>query len=427
MSVKPRIGLTQKQKLTLTPAMRSALSLLRMPTDQLIEEIAREAAENPFLEVRESATGSAYDFALATVAGRDSLSVSLARQIDLQRLDGDTRKLAHFLIFQLREDGYLDVALEDLARDHALALAGLQNALTALQRCEPTGVGARNLAECLLLQLIDRGYQVAQAQGIVAHLEDFAEDRLNRVMRTLSLSREQVVRISRDVRSLVPEPVAGDSGWVIPRVPELLAEVSRDGRIEISLNPEALPTVTLLDIGRGRHDSEALRLCYDRALNVTRGLSARAATLLRIGQQIVQSQSGFFLSNHMTIRPESRAAAAAAMGMHASTFGRALAGKSLAVEGKVFALSHFFSRALPAAGGAVSAFDVQVRLRAIIAAEDRRSPLADTAICGQLQHEGVDIARRTVAKYRKCMRIPSSFERRRRNLSEPAGSNAKPK
>ena len=136
MSVRPRIGLLQrqKQKLTLTPAMRSALSLLRMPTDQLTEEIAREVAENPFLEMGEPAQGSAFDLALSVVTGQDSLSVSLAHQIDLQKLEPETRAAAAFLISHLREDGYLDISLAELSDAHDLPLGLLESGLEALHR-----------------------------------------------------------------------------------------------------------------------------------------------------------------------------------------------------------------------------------------------------------------------------------------------------
>lgn len=327
----------------------------------------------------------------------------------------------------MREDGYLDTSLGELSQSHDLSLAGLEAGLAALHRCEPTGVGARDLAECLRLQLIEKGYAPQMAEAIVRHLEDFADDRLDRVIRALGLTHDEAGRIANDIRSLSPRPMAPESDWIIPRVPELMVDLGRDGQIAVSLNREALPVVSLTDLGTHSRDSVEMQICFDRARYLTRGLAARAVTLLRIGRHIVDTQSAFFLNNHLTIRPESRAEAAAALDMHPSTFGRALAGKALVAGGKVYALAQFFSRAVVTANGSVSTFDVQARLRGLIAAEDRHAPLADETICAQLKNEGVDIARRTVAKYRKCMRIPPSFERRRRNLSEPAGSHAKSK
>jgi RNA polymerase sigma-54 factor len=124
-----------------------------------------------------------------------------------------------------------------------------------------------------------------------------------------------------------------------------------------------------------------------------------------------------------TIHPENQAKSAAILGIRPSNMGRALTGKALTSGGKTYALAQFFARALPTANGTASALDTQARLRRMIAAEDRRIPLADEAICAPLRNEGVDIAGRSVAKYRKCISIPSSFKRRRRNLSEPSRSD----
>jgi len=418
MSATLRLQLRQKQKLGLTPALRGSLELLRMPTDMLNDEIAREATENPFLEVRQPGKGGGFDFALATVAGDESLSVSLARQIDLQHLDGPTRAAALFLVGQLREDGYLDISLTELAADTGLMPALLERGLDALHRCEPTGVGARDLAECLTLQLIDMGYAPPLAAAITAHLDDFAANQFGRAARHLGLPLREIKKIGRDIRGLSPHPVSERLTPIVARVPELLVERGRDGGLGVSLNPDALPTVAVVGIGPAGTDSHELRHYLDRAANLTRSIRARGQTLLRIGRHIVERQSGFFLHSPATILPESRAEAAVALGMHASTFGRALAGKALAIDGKVHALAEFFSRALPTTGGAISAHDIRIRIRALILAEDSNAPLADDTICSHFKKEGVDIARRTVAKYRKCMRIPTSFERRRRSWAE---------
>lgn len=303
MPAKPRIGLHQQQLLKLTPGMRSSLSLLRMPADQLIEEISREAAENPFLVVRHRISVSAYEVALATVAGQDSLSVSLAHQIDLQRLEDDARAAAFFLITQLREDGYLDTSLPELARDISMPLALLERGLAALQRCEPTGVGARNLAECLELQLVEKRYDPAQARAIVGRLEDFAQNRLARVAKDLGLSKDHVARIARDIRDLTPAPVADERAIVVARIPDLLIE-RQDGTLTLSLNPDAYPRISLARISPATLDSPELRQCYDRARNLARGVSSRNATLLRIGRHIVDAQASFFLIGPTTLNPE---------------------------------------------------------------------------------------------------------------------------
>ena len=427
MSLAPHIVLQQRQRLALTPSMRSALAILRMPTDQLCDEIIREAADNPFLDLTYAPRGKAHDIALATTAAVPGLSVSLVRQIDLQRLTPAVRDAAVFLVGQLRQDGYLDVTLPDLAADAGMNLTELESGLVALQRCEPTGVGARDLAECLALQLTDMGYASDLSQAVVRQLENFAEDRIARIMHSLGLSRAEVTDIARDIRSLTPTPVSIEDEVIMPRIPELLAERKGDGTLGIALNPDALPRLALTDLGGGLRDSPQMKLCLIQARSLTRGLAARSLTLLRIGRHIVDGQAGFFRNSTPTIVPESQKAAALSMNMHPSTLGRALAGKSLSFAGKTHALAQFFSHAVPSADGAISAFDIQARIRRRIKAEDCHSPLSDDAICADLNNEGVDIARRTVAKYRKCMRIPSSYNRRLRNSSDAVASQAKQK
>lgn len=421
MAVSPRLELRQRQTLALTPAMRTSLGMLRLPTDLLAEELSREAAENPYLELRLPSNGGAYEYATETVAGREGLMVSLIRQIDLQRLDPDVRRGAFVLITELRSDGYLDATLEEIAADHALPLPDLERGLKALQSCEPTGVAARTLEECLALQLIERGYAHARAAAIVARLDKFSDNRVRHLSIELGCDAAELSRIADDLRSLTPTPVIEEANTSALRPPELSVVKRADGTLDVVTTSGVLPEVELSDLPRPAGESSELRALAERARLITHALAARAATLLRIGCYIVASQPEFFLKNPASLQPQSRAATAAALGIHVSTLSRALAGKALTFEGKSLALSLFFSRALPTASGTVSAYDVMARIRRLIAAEDAAQPVADEAICTQLQKEGVDIARRTVAKYRKCMRIPSSSKRRRRTSSEAIG------
>ncbi len=402
--------------------MRMSLGVLRLPTDLLAEELSREAGENPYLELRLPSTGGAFAYATETVADRDSLMVYLARQIDLQKLDPDVRRCALVLVTELRNDGYLDMPLEEIAQDHDLSLAGLERGLTALQSCEPTGVGARTLEECLALQLIDKGYSATDAGAIVAHLDKFADNRLHRLEAYLGCSAADLTRIANDLRSLTPTPVVEEPDNAAMCLPELAVVRDQDGMLDVVPTSGALPQITLSDLPRPSVESPELRALAERATLLTHALAARATTLLRIGRNIVAAQPDFFLENAASLRPQSRAEAAKALGIHVSTLARALMGKALTFEGKSYDLSQFYSRALPTSSGTVSAYDVMARIRRLIAAEDCTSPLADEAICAHLQKEGVDIARRTVAKYRKCMRVPSSSKRRRRTSSDGIGS-----
>ncbi|MCU9848165.1 hypothetical protein OEZ60_09105 [Defluviimonas sp. WL0024] len=418
MALTARLDLAQRQRLAVSPQLRQSLAILRLPTAALAEEIAREAAENPFLTVADPGTGSsAYDYALATTAATESLVESLHRQIALQRLGSVEQAAALYLVGELREDGYLDQPLGELADATGLPRAILEAGLAALQRCEPAGIGARTLAECLELQLAEAGLERSLARAVALRIDDFALERWARLGRELGLAPAELTRISGLLRGLSSAPVRDDRDMVAMIVPELVVETGPQGQISVVPVHSAFPRLGVLDARRDTLDTDALRALYDRASLMARGVAARSETLLRIGRFIATTQSAFFLGSHDTIRPVTRAEAAAALSMHGSTLGRALAGKALMAGNRVYPLSHFFSRALNGPDGRVSPFDVQRRMRELIAAESADAPLADEVICAQLRREGVDIARRTVAKYRKCMRIPSSFGRKRRKVS----------
>lgn len=418
MATKSGIGLGQRQGIILSEAMRQSLALLRLPTAAAAEAILREAEENPFLVVDHVGGGpSAYDYALDTRAAVESLGERLRRQIALQRLDGATEAAALYLVGELREDGYLDVALAEVAAETGAPQAVLEAGLAALQACEPAGVGARDLAECLALRLADAGLDRMLAEACAQHLDDFAEERWARLAKSLGQPQVMLERIAALLRGFGSAPVRDEGGWVATLVPELAVEIGPQGMLSVTLLPGTLPACSVMAVSRVTLQGETLRALHDRAGRMAAAIGSRRETLMAIGGFIAETQPAFFLGRHDTVAPVSRAEAAASLAIHPTTLGRALAGKALRAGNQIYPLGMFFSRSLPGPDGAVSSFDIQQRIRAMIAEESATAPLADEDICAQLHKEGVDIARRTVAKYRKCMRIPSSFGRKRRKVT----------
>ena len=414
MSVAPGLRLSTRQRLALTPGMRQSLAILRLPALELHEEIARLATENPFIE--QSSRGPAPGDWLAELpAGEPSLFLSLQTQLATQRLAPELRAAALMLVAELREDGYLDTTLDEIAAETGSAPALLEQALAALQACEPPGIGARDLTECLALQLVAQGYAPGLARAICAHLEDFAESRWSRLSRALPLRAETLTRLAALLPTLRPAPVLPDPCPALPLLAELIVEPGPDGSPVVRLNRNALPVLSVASRVTG--GSAELARAQAEAGFLAAALRARAATLMRIGTHLVTVQARHFASaGDQPLQPMTRAEAAAALSMHPATLGRAISGKALSAFGRTLPIEGFFSHGLPGQGGAVSAHQVQRRIRALIAAEPPDAPLADDEIRAHLQKEGVDIARRTVAKYRTCMRIASSFERRRRKV-----------
>ena len=416
MALRPRLDLRQTQGLALSAQMRVALSVLRMSPQELAEEIAREAARNPFLlheplPAPAGAMGRNDD-----TAQEESLQVSLARQLALMDLAPDIAAAVQVLLGELREDGMLDVTLDDLASELGLRLDLLETALAALQRCEPAGVGARDLPESLRLQLIDKGLSPAAAARTVAHLRLFVARDWPAIMRQLALPRPAAEQRADLVRGLSTRPAPAP-----PAAPETLTradlrlERADDGTLSLSL-PRDRPIARLDTALVQRASAEGFAPdLLARARALLAALDQRGQTLKRIGDWLLENQPGFFADGPAALTPLTRAALADALGLHPSTIGRAVAGKAVDVDGRLWPLSAFFSAAIPAQGSEISSRRVQARIQALIGAEARDCPLSDEAIMQHLHAEGVDIARRTVAKYRQGLRIPSSAARRRRS------------
>lgn len=421
MAVGNELRLSYRQRLSLTPQMRQALGILRMPAQDLAALIAETAADNPFLEA--SHPSAAPDRIGNLAAGPPSLFATLAGQIATLQLDDCDRAALAVLVEELREDGYLDRTLEEVAEQGEVPLAALERALALLQRLEPPGVGARDLAECLALQLVARGEEPAQARRICARLEDFAEGRWRPLMRDLGLPEARLRQLGALLPTLPASPWQPDETLLLTRIPDLVVTVGSDGMPQVRLNPDALPRLRLNPLFAGA--SPELARLHGTAEQLQQAIAARCTTLMRIGERIAARQARYFASNgEEPLAPCTRSELAADLSVHATTIGRAVRDKALLFNAQTLPLRNFFSQALSGGGQPVSAHHAQRRIRALIAAEAEGAPLADEAIRAQLQREGVDIARRTVAKYRQRMRISSSFGRRRRGFGGTTGPRA---
>lgn len=415
MTLAPVLRPAPQQRMGLAPAVRASLSVLRMPLADLHAEIAREAAENPFLRWRRSPL-AAEPLAAAPVeslAAEPSLLDRLRAQIGLMPLEAGVRAMAEHLAGELRDDGYLDTPLEEIAAELDVPLALAEAGLSALQSCDPAGVGARDLAECLALQLADRGVPRALAAAAVARLEDFVAGNWRALGRALGCGQGELERIAGLLPGLVAHPVAA-APPAPPLMPDLVAEPGPGGPA-VRLAREAAPRLVLdramLRRAAGEPFAEACRV---RAEALIAAVAARGATLLRIGAHLAEVQQAAFAHGPEHLRPLTRVEVAAALGLHPSTVGRATAGKGIGIDGRVLPLERFFSAALPQTGGpALAGHAVRLRIARLVAEEPAGAPLSDEAIRQALAGEGIDIARRTVAKYREWMHLPSSHRRRR--------------
>ncbi len=413
----PGLSLQLRTGVVLAPVLRQGMRLLRMGQNDLTEEIRKELARNPFLRCtmpRRSVSTAETPIELMA-APSASLFESLRDQIGQMKLAPSVRRLALALVADMGPDGYLDQAVVDQLEAGGVGPDEVAQALDAVQHCDPPGVGARSLAECLELQLRDMGLAAADAARTVAALPLLARGDDAAAAQMGTDPDETALRMQL-VRRLRAHPVASDIPHRVDAPPDIEVTMRPTKASQIASVRETGPQL-LLDsalVARSRSEGFALDQIA-RAEALIMAIQFRKDTLTRIAEALVEFQHRFFTDGPLELRPLTQASLAGELGLHPSTISRAIAGKTMAVNGQVWALSALFSIALPASGGgALSASVVRQRIARLIATEPPLRPLSDAAIAQVLQGEGVDIARRTVAKYREMLRLPGSSNRRAR-------------
>jgi RNA polymerase sigma-54 factor len=361
-----------------------------------------------------------------TVADKPPLREYLFQQIRLVLTEPAERMIAAQLVDQLDEAGYLSGDLAALAATLGVLRKELDAVIEKLLGLEPVGVFARSLAECLGAQLRDRNRLDPAMQALLANLELLAKGDKARLMRLCGVDAADLDDMIAEIRTLDPRPAAGfDAPPASPLIPDVLMRAAPGGQgWVVELNPDTLPRL-LVDRryydtvarsgmnGKARDAKRFLAARLQEANWLVRALDQRARTILRVATAIVERQKGFFEHGIAQLKPLVLRDIAEAIEVHESTVSRATANKYIATPRGTFELKFFFSTAVGAVGKgeAHSAESIRHRIKTLIAGE--ADVLSDDAIVSALRREGYDLARRTVAKYREAMRIPSSVERRR--------------
>jgi RNA polymerase sigma-54 factor len=445
MALTPRLEVRQRQALVMTPQMLQSVKLLQMSNLDLADFVAEQVERNPLLEfrpraaappsvassgVRSGTQGSGAPDLMQTIAAEVTLWQHLHAQIGAMRLSPDRAEAALLVADELEDDGYLRVPLDEVASRHRLSVAEVAAALATVQSCDPAGVGARSLGECLALQLRDRDRLDPAMQSLLANLPLVAAGRRVELQARCGVDAEDLADMLAELRALDPRP--GDrfaTAAVQVAVPDVYVTRTRSGGLTVELNGETLPRVLVSNIyaaGISANTAETrafISECRASAGWLVRSLEQRARTILKVATEMVRHQERFFEHGVGQLRPLTRRMVAERVKLHESTVSRVTAGKYLACDQGVFELRHFFSAALQSLSGGedLSAAAVQDRIRQVIGAEEGSRTLSDDRIVAILNAEGIDIARRTVAKYREGMGIPSSVERRRGRIATRGG------
>jgi RNA polymerase sigma-54 factor len=371
----------------------------------------------------------------AFVSAEATLADHLAEQLALAIADPARRMIGQHLIDLVDEAGYLTGDLASVADKLGAPLSEVESVLAVLHGFDPAGVCARNLAECLAIQLKERDRYDPAMQALIAHLDLLAKRDFSGLKKICGVDDEDLAGMIGEIRRLDPKPGhAFGSAMVQPIVPDVFVRPGPDGGWLVELNSDTLPKVLVNQSYYGEVSKTAkengakayLADCLQTATWLVRALDQRARTILKVATEIVRQQDGFFASGVQHLRPLNLKTVADAIGMHESTVSRVTANKYMATNRGIFELKYFFTSSIASSDGgeAHSAEAVRHRIRHLIDAESAADVLSDDTIVEKLRAAGIDIARRTVAKYREAMRIPSSVQRRREKQSTMGAANA---
>ena len=455
-----------RQKVTLSPQVYQGLSILAMPIADLQQLVEAEMLENPLLEVdeidpvpaddaeerHESAEEARawdewldmYDELDATdyssprdpneqvanteefVGGTVSFSDYLEQQLAMMELTHEVDAAARAVIGSLDGDGFFRGDCDEVAALVGVTSAQAEEGLRVVQQLDPPGVGARTLAEALMIQMDFLGLADPLLEQIIAgHLDDVAANHFRKISRALKVSEPEVREAVLSLRSLNPRPAGAYSpgpspGYIVPDV-----TIRRfDDEWLIIPNSESVPTLrvspryrSMLRSGSDA-DDETRRYLKDKirsAESFIKNIDRRKDTVSRITQIILEVQAEFFEDGRGPLRPLRLEDVAVEIGVHLSTVSRGVTGKYMATPYGLFELKHFFAGGYRTSTGMdIASTSIKQRLREIVAEEDQAKPLSDQKLAELLSAEGVSVARRTVAKYREELNIEPSWARRRR-------------
>lgn len=457
MSLELRQGLRQEQRLALLPQMLQSIEVLQLATADLVQFLEQELQQNETLELR-ATTGDAPAEAATEAGDRDdpdwsewrrggagdddhklgflqnvpdravSLRDHVREQLAFRGAPALLVDAVLQLVDHLDERGLLTVPPDELAAQLGAPVELLREAHDELRTLEPRGIGARDAVEAMLLQAEGDPDLPTIERMLREHLEELGRNKLPDVARALALSLDELQALLERVRGLNPRPAAAfQSEGERPLRPDAYVWLQH-GAVHVALDDEALPDLHVNEryaalVGDRRTAREVrdyLRPKLRSARDLIEAVAQRKATLSRVVAEVMKEQQAFLAKGRTAIKPLRMSEIAERLELHTSTVSRTIAGKSVQTDRGVFALREFFDGgridAAPAEGQGRMA--VAWQIRELVAAEDKRRPLSDDELVGELLRRGVQVARRTVAKYRGELGIPSSYLRRR--FTEPS-------
>ncbi len=359
-----------------------------------------------------------------TLSEETSLRDYLIAQLNIEFPDPVARMIGLYLIDMLDEAGYIAVDLSSVAATLGCPPGRVEEMLAKLQGFDPPGIFARNLAECLAIQLKERDRLDPAMRALLDNLDLLARRDLAGLMRVCGVDAEDIADMVAEIKALNPKPaLAFDHAVAQPVTPDILMRPQPGGGWIVELNNDTLPRVLVNNhyyarvsqAARSKADKQYIAEQFQTANWLVKSLHQRATTILKVATEIVRQQESFFTRGVSCLKPLVLRDIADAIDMHESTVSRVTSNKYIATPRGIYELKYFFTTAIGSSSGgeAHSAEAVRHRIKALIDAELAEQVLSDDKIVEILNAEGIAIARRTIAKYRECLRIASSVQRRR--------------
>lgn len=467
------LNLSQTQKLIMTPELRQAIQILQFNNVELMEFIYKQLEVNPFLESvdnksQESSSGEdntdyeksdfdksdsskdeidwkeitekyddlsykAYEKSADSdekqtfesyTSKKMSLKDHLMVQLGVSVKTNKEKRIGEFIIESLDNKGYLGCSIQDISLLLNEDVVEVERVLRLIQTFDPVGVGARNLSECLMIQLKEKGIQDKNAYIIAEqYLEEIATNKIQKIAKDLHITVSRVQGICDIIKMLEPKPSRGfivDSDNIRYIVPDVTIE-KINGEYIIIVNDNNLPVLTISsyyqNMIKNLDDKEANKFLSDKlnsSMWLIKSIEQRRMTLYKVVESILKFQRKFFDEGKTALKPLVLKDVAEDIGVHESTVSRATNGKYVQTPIGLFELKYFFASSLSESDGeGISSTSVKSQIQKLITEENTQKPLSDQKIAEMLSSEGINISRRTVAKYRDEMRIPSSSMRRR--------------
>lgn len=434
------MSLQQTAKMRLTPQLRKAIMILKLSTPELLEVVQQELNENPVLEFA-GKEWDAYNFTPKFFRGNgtcdpiyDPLLYAASNEVSLERhlkeqlsfvkkIPPSIRKIVSFMIGNLDNNGYLGSTLNEISDVCKVELAQAELALSILQSFDPRGVGARNLRECLLLQVQSLSECFPLVSILIrSHLKDVADYRIHKLTTMLHVTTLEIQAAFDVIKGLNPRPGAAFHVETVQYIiPEVIIE--KAGAQLVVLLHQAASSRLMVNgdyermVKEDTDNNEAAKFLSGKlyaAKFFLKCLEQRRRTILRVAQAIVEEQAVFFWKGTDHLKPMTLKQIADKLGVHESTVSRATAGKYAQTPWGIFELKYFFPSGLPMdMGDPASSERVKARIKAWISGENHEKPFSDQKLAGLMKQEGIQISRRTITKYREELGISSSVRRKR--------------